>query len=600
MQKAKILLSILNQKSKNDKNYVFERVYRNLFNPDFFFEAYAKIYAKEGNMTKGIDEKTIDGFNIEIIKNLIKNLKEEKYYPKPVKRTYIPKKNGKKRALGIPTFNDKLLQEVIRQILEAIYEPTFDNNSHGFRPNRSPHTALVQIKKEFKGANWIIEGDITKCFDNINHDILLEILSRKIKDGRFIELIRRYLKAGYFEFRKVHYSYSGTPQGSLISPILANIYMNEFDNYMNEIINKYTKGTRREPNKEYRKLESKRLNARKNGNFELAEKILKEMRNLNSLNQMDKNYIRVKYVRYCDDFIISVIGSKETATEIKELISNFLLKNLKLELNLEKTLITNLRTSKALFLGYEIAKAKDNTKITKYKNGTKSRSINGLIQLLVPQKVITEKIKKFSENGKSCAHKGRVNLPVLDIINQYNAEIRGLYNYYRLAMNVSKRLYKFKFVHYTSLAKTIARKEKSSVTKVIKKYGIDVPRKEGTGTIKVIGVTYYTKNEKQTLTYFNDSLKKIDEPIKNLNEKFNHYTKPSCQLIKRLNANKCELCGSNENIEVHHVRKLKDIKDKYKKRGKVTPNWVITMSRLNRKTLIVCKKCHVKIHNGTK
>lgn len=249
MQKANVILSMVNQKSKRESNYEFQRIYRYLFNNDFYLKAYAKIYSKEGNMTEGVDGKTIDGFKLDKIENLISQLKEEKYYPKPARRSYIPKKNGKTRPLGIQCFEDKLLQEVVREILEAIYEPVFCDCSHGFRPNRSPHTALIQIKKECKSAAWMIEGDITKCFESIDHEILIKILERKIKDGRFIELIRRFLKAGYFEFNKVQYSYSGTSQGSIVSPILANIYMNEFDIFMKDLIHKYTKGKRREPNK---------------------------------------------------------------------------------------------------------------------------------------------------------------------------------------------------------------------------------------------------------------------------------------------------------------------------------------------------------------
>lgn len=213
MQKAETVLSILRQKSKHDDQYVFERIYRNLYNEDFYIRAYQKIHPKEGNMTPGVDGKTIDGFRKDMISQVIELLKSEQYYPQPVRRTYIPKKNGKKRPLGIPAFIDKLLQEVIRQILESIYEPVFCDTSHGFRPNRSCQTALRQIKSTCKGTNWVIEGDITSCFDNIDHDILTEMLSKKIKDGRFLELIRRFLKAGYFEFRQIHNTLSGTPQG---------------------------------------------------------------------------------------------------------------------------------------------------------------------------------------------------------------------------------------------------------------------------------------------------------------------------------------------------------------------------------------------------
>ena len=597
MQEANMILSMVNQKSRHDKNYKFTRIYRNLFNADFYLNAYAKMYAKEGNMTQGVDGKTIDGFNMDKVENLIALLKDERYYPKPVRRTYIPKKNGKMRPLGIPCFEDKLVQEVVRQILEAIYEPLFNDNSHGFRPERSPHTALKHIQKVCKSAAWMIEGDITKCFESIDHEILLKILSKKIDDGRFIELIRRFLKAGYFELNTTKHTFSGTPQGSIASPILANIYMNEFDSFMNDLIAKYQKGKRRPVNPEYRKFEIKRLVARRQGNFEYAKQLLKEMRTIQSVDTMDDSFIRIGYVRYADDFVISVIGNKRLAETIKTEVSEFLSETLKLNLNDEKTLITNLNTGKARFLGYEIARAKDDTKVTKNANGVTSRSINGLIQLLVPRDVIQKRISDFSENGKSCAHKARVNLPVLDMLNQYNAEIRGLYYYYRLAANVSKRMYDFKFVHYTSLLKTIARKEKKSVNAVIQKYGVDVPLKSGTGTKRVIGISYKTKDGIKTMTYFDESMKRDNTPVINLVDNMADYRK-NCQLLTRLNANVCELCGSTENIEVHHVRKLKDIHDKYKRIGKPIPLWVLTMVKMKRKTLVVCNKCHDKVHAG--
>jgi len=598
MQNANMILSILNQKSKHDEKYLFNRIYRNLYNKEFYLNAYGKMYSKEGNMTPGADGKTIDGFKVECIEKLIEKLKEEKYYPKPAKRVYIPKKNGKTRPLGIPSFEDKLVQEVVRQILEAIYEPLFSENSHGFRPKRSCHTALMQIKKSAGGTNWAVEGDITGCFDNIDHDILLDILSKKISDGRFIELIRRFLKAGYFEFKEFKNSMSGCPQGGLISPILSNIYLNEFDKYMEQLILDTDKGKKKKANLAYDRLVSKRVYAEGRGEFELANKIRQEMRKIPSQDEMDKNFIRVKYVRYADDFIICVIGSKELAIDIKEKVSLFMEKKLKLELNKEKTLITNLRTERANFLGYEIIKTHCNSKMTRNSNGIKKRSVNGRIQLLVPSKVINEKIKPFTKNGKPCHFSPRVNLPVTDIINNYNAEIRGLYNYYCLATDVSDKLYKFKHFHYTSLAKTIARKEKSTVTKVIKKYGISVPKKIGTGTRQIIGIRYNTKNGPKVMTYFNDSIKKVDFPLYEVKEEYGITIKNNSNLITRLNANVCELCGSKEKIEVHHVRKLKDIKRKYSKRGDSIPNWVLEMSKMNRKTLVVCEKCHVKIHGG--
>ena len=599
MQKAELVISILSQKSKHDKSYVFNRIYRNLFNEDFYLSAYRRLYPKQGNMTAGMDGKTIDGFNKSMIIRLIDRLKSENYHPKPVRRTYIPKKNGKMRPLGIPSFEDKLVQEVVRQILEAIYEPVFSNNSHGFRPNRSCHTALHQIKRTSKGANWVVEGDITGCFDNIDHEILLKILSKKISDGRLLELIRRFLKSGYLEFKQVWGSLSGTPQGGIISPILANIYLNEFDEFMDSVISENTFGKEKRLNPEYKRLVNERYRANKNGETDHADKLLKEMQTMHARDPMDESYRRTNYVRYADDFVVFINGGKETAVSIKERIAEFFETKLKLELNASKTLITNLRTDRVNFLGYEIAKSQENTAIKVNSKGVKERTVNGTIQLLVPGKVIREKTRPYSKYGKSHPFLPRVNLPVLDIINEYNAEIRGLYNYYCLATDVSDKLNKFKHIHYFSLVKTIARKEKSSVHKVIQKYGVEVPRKQGTGTRNIIGVPYKTKRGEKVMTYFNDSLKKLNEPPVKVIDKFGLGMAFGSQLITRLNADRCEMCGvENESIEVHHVRKLKDIVQKYKKRKSTIPAWVLQMSRMNRKTLIVCKDCHRRIHAG--
>jgi len=600
MQNAKTILSILNQTSERNKQFVFDRLYRNLFNQDFFMDAYRKMYAKPGNMTKGTDGQTIDGFKKSKVDKLISMLRNEQYYPTPVRRTYIPKKNGKKRPLGIPSFEDKLVQEVIRKMLDAIYEPLFLDTSHGFRPNRSCQTALFQVKTTSRGTKWVVEGDITGCFDNVDHEILLQILSKKISDGRFLELIRRFLKAGYFEFHQVKNSLSGVPQGGIISPILSNIYLHEFDVYMEMLAEKLSKGKTKKPNPDYRKVEGRRSYCLKTKRYEEAAELLQKMREIPSKNQMDGDYARVKYVRYADDFVICIDGNKALAEQIKQDVSRFLWETLKLELNADKTLITNLKNERVKFLGYEISKSLDNTIVKKRSSdGAKLRSVNETIQLLVPSEAINRKIQPFTQDGKAASFKPRVNLPILDIINEYNSEIRGLYNYYSLATDVSVKLNKFKYYHYWSLLRTIAHKEKSTVTKVKSKYGIDVPRKVGTGTRKLVGVRYTTNKGEQTMTYFNDSLKKLDEPNTRLTDKYCPEVMTGKQLINRLNANVCELCGIEEgNFEVHHVRKLKDIKDKYKKRGKAIPRWVLIMSQIRRKTLIVCECCHHNIHSG--
>jgi group II intron reverse transcriptase/maturase len=603
MQKAEIILSLLSQKAAQNTGYVFDRLYRNLFNPDFYLLAYSNIYANEGNMTVGTDGETIDGFNTDRVNTLIAQLKQETYRPHPVRRTYIPKKNGKRRPLGIPAFTDKLVQEVVRMLLQAIYEPVFKDTSHGFRPERSCHTALVQVKTTCKGTNWAIEGDIQGFFDNINHAKLLELLARKIADGRFLNLIEKFLKAGYMEFRQVHHSLTGTPQGGIVSPLLANIYLHELDVFMETLCHKFTTTGKRRKNAVYQAHNMARFLARKNGDYRKAEALLQYMRTMPAADPLDPNYIKVKYCRYADDFIVMIIGSKQLAAQLREDIRAFL-ETLSLVLSPEKTLITNLSDRRLRFLGYEIAKTRENTKLTENAQGIRKRAANGSLQLLFPADVIREKLKPFVSNGKAVHYNARVNAPLLDTLTIYNAEIRGLYNFYCLATDVSTKLGKFKFFHYYSLLKTIARKEKCSVAQVIDRYGVDVKLKQKSGTRKLFGVTYPTNKGNHTLTYFNESLKKKNLPQSGLaaNGVIAITIPLRHRILDRLNANQCELCGYQSDtpaqFEVHHVRKLRDIKQKYHKRGKHIPNWVLAMASLNRKTLVVCKPCHLAIHSG--
>ena len=598
MQKAEVVLSILREKSIENEEFVFDRLYRNLFNQDFFIRAYNEIYAKEGNMTPGTDGKTIDGFGYQLIEELIGEFKNETYYPNPVRRAYIPKKDGRMRPLGIPSFQDKLVQEILKQILEVIYEPQFMDSSHGFRQNRSCHTALYQIKQKFRGANWFIEGDIKGFFDNMNQSILLGLLKKKIKDGRFIELIRRFLEAGYFEFHQVHDSLSGAPQGGIISPVLSNIYLHELDKFMAEMEKEINIKPKKKLNLEQYRVWKERDFCQKNGDYERVKKLTKKLRSMPARDPFDKEFKRVRYVRYCDDFIVGIQGSKQFAEEIRVRVKNYLFENLGLELNLEKTLITHAVKERARFLGYEISKAKVDTKIVVDSRGRKIRAVNGNIQLLVPGEVINRKLETFRQNNKPVQRNDRVNFSIRDIIVKYNEEIRGLYNYYCLATDVSTKLAKYKFYHYYSMVKTIAKKERASVRATIAKYGIDVPRKQGTGTVKIIGMRYKTrKGVGKTLTYFNESLKKVSKPKTKVNEVV---TGGWHGIVFRLNAGICELCGAKsgnkKDFVVHHVRKLKDLLDKYNKPGFTPPMWVLVMEGIKRKTLVVCENCHKEIH----
>lgn len=251
-----VLINLI--KNAQKEKYLFTDLYRILYNPEFYLKAYAKIQGKEGNMTAGTDGETIDGFNMDRVRKLINSLRDQSYQPKPARRKMIPKKSGGQRPLGIPSFMDKLLQEVLRNILEAIYEGRFSDNSHGFRPEKSCRTLLSRIRLECTGVKWWIEGDIKGFFDNIDHHILIGIFRKRIRDERFLALIWKLLRAGYVEDFVFKESFSGTPQGGILSPLLSNIYLNELDSFMDNMAKSFSIGNERKRNPEWKRLESRR------------------------------------------------------------------------------------------------------------------------------------------------------------------------------------------------------------------------------------------------------------------------------------------------------------------------------------------------------
>lgn len=597
----KVLNSLIDH--SKDKNYKFERLYRILYNKDMYLLAYQNIYAHEGNMTKGTDGETIDGMSLKRIYDLITLIRDESYQPKPSRRTYIKKKDGKrKRPLGIPAFIDKLVQEVIRMILEAIYEGSFENCSHGFRPRRSCHTALDQIQTRFTGVKWFIEGDIKGFFDNIHHDVLIGILKERIADERFIRLIRKFLNAGYIEDWVYHKTYSGTPQGGIISPILANIYLDKLDKYMQEYISKFNIGKDRKRNPEYRKLEVKRRNLveklKKSESKADKDEILKEIRQVEMERRdvpyslpMDESYKRMQYVRYADDFLIGVIGSKKDCEMIKKDIAEFLFQKLGLELSQEKTLITH-GQKKAHFLGYSIYVRKSNLP-KKDKLGRMVRNYGGRIVLEVESSTIRDKLLSLKAmeityvDGKEIwKPKSRYSMKDsddLEILKTYNSEIRGFYNYYSIANN-SSIINSFKYIMEYSMYKTYATKYRDTKHNMIEKYRVN----------KDFGVKYKTKDGKEKIClFYNEGFKRKDvnynADVDNVTDKRIYLGRTS--LIQRLEASKCELCGTeNVPIEIHHVRKLKDLQGK--------KFWEKFMIAKRRKTLALCHKCHVDLHNG--
>lgn len=595
-----VLISLT--KHSNQKDYKYERLYRLLYNEEMYLTAYQNIYSNNGSMTKGTDNKTVDGMSIKRIQNIISSLKDESYQPKPTRRTYIPKKNGKLRPLGIPSFDDKLLQEVIKMILEAIYEGYFEHTSHGFRPNRGCHTALNKIQKTFTGVKWFIEGDIKGFFDNINHNILVDILRERIDDERFIRLIRKFLNAGYFENWTYHDTYSGTPQGGIISPILANIYLDKFDKYVSEYAKNFNKGKRRKRTTEYRKNEIALRNARialdksetetdKQNAILLIRKLEKERVNIPCNDPMDNDYARLFYVRYADDWLCGVIGSKDDCKKIKEDFKNFLYDELQLNLSEEKTLITNAK-KRANFLSYQIRVRQSN--LTKRdKIGRLVRNYTGRIVLEISNDTIkknllnTGALKLVHHNGKEIWKPKAIyrlkDCDDLEILDYYNSKIRGLYNYYCIANN-SSIINNYKYIMEYSMYKTYGTKYRTSVHNVIEKYRLG----------KDFAVKYTnSKGEKCTRLFYNQGFKRKERALYSNEDIIRKDIKyfSSTSLIERIKAEKCEICGkANIPIEIHHIHRLKDLKGK--------TFWEILMIARKRKTLALCKECHKKIHSG--
>ena len=590
MMQACDVLNIIRKKNRQNPQWINRDLYRQLCNSSLHIVAYERLKSKPGNMTPGTDGQTLDGYSLKEIEKTIGVLKTEQYQPQPVRRVYIPKRNGKLRPLGIPSPRDKIIQECIRLLLEAIYEEGFHENSHGFRPGRSCHTALESLRRNWVGTKWVIEADITQCFDNIDHQRVLDILREKIQDDRFINLIRKFLKAGYLEDWEYHKTYSGTPQGSVISPILTNIYLDKLDRLLEAICQQYSQGEDRKPNPKYYYLLQQRKQLLRQGETHptLRKTLIKPIRAINrrilqtpSDDFNDPSYTRVKFLRYADDVIIGVIGPKSLAESVRDELANFLKETLNLELNQQKTVITHPATERAHFLGYQFQTASPRwRKRNLQRKGSPHNIIqtikttSGNITLLVPLKSIEEKLKKYMKNGQPACMNALINQPVDHIIEHYNGLLRGWYNYYQLAENVCQ-LNHARFVFRYSLAKTLAHKEASSVSKVFQKYGKNIT---------------YRRPNGRSVCLFNQPFKQVKRakaPKANLDAVSTWWPR---RTQSRLMDN-CAICDSQEQIEMHHVRHIR-------KRGEKVQGFYLYLAAINRKQLPVCHKCHRDIHNG--
>jgi group II intron reverse transcriptase/maturase len=579
MQNAETVLGVLRERGR--RGLPCNQLYRQLFNPHLYLLAYGRLYSNRGAMTPGVDGQTVDGMSQAKIGRIIDAVRHERYRFRPVKRVYIPKKNGKLRPLGLPSWSDKLVSEVVRHLLEAYYEPRFSDRSHGFRPGRGCHTALRKVALTWTGTTWFIESDIAQCFDRLDHTVMLGILGEKIHDNRFLRLLRNMLQAGYLEDWEWNATPSGAPQGEVASPILSNIYLDRLDTFVETVlIPHYTRGEHRKRNPTYVEVTQALKRARSRGDRGRARQLRKQQRSLPSGDPHDPGYRRLRYARYADDQLLGFTGPKAEAEQIKTRLAAFLRDDLKLELSQEKTLITHARTGAARFLGYEIT----------VQHADHRRAINGVVGLRVPLDVIKAKCAPYCKLGKPEARTRLVNNDDHTIVATYGAQYRGLVNYYLLAGDVW-RLNRVRWIMQNSLLKTLACKYGSSVSKMAARYKTAIDTPHGPRTCLQATVER-TGRKPLTATFGGIPLKRQRDAVLT-----DRQPPPGIicrtELIKRLQAGRCEMCQHTGEVEAHHVAKLAHLG----KPGQPQPPWAELMARKRRKTLVICANCHDLIHH---
>lgn len=578
--------------------HINHSIFHLLLDPFTFDNAYSNISKNKGSFTPGSTPGNIQGYSRQESLDLTNKLKNNTYNPSPVRRIWIPKPGKtEKRPLGIPSFNDRVLQEAIRGILEGIYEPEFREfekqypkvNNFGFRPQKNCWQAIEHFTTYGQKSTFVIEVDIKGAYNNVSHDILLKILSIRIKDKKFLELIEKFLKSGIMDDNQYEHSIIGVPQGGILSPLLFNIYMFEFDKYIQtEIINKYETGSTQNKSKLYQRLLYQKkikekaykeykstLDLRKVKNDEKLQQLKKELIQAENLTLSTNSYDReselsIVYTRYADDIIIGIGSNRETTYSIKNEIQQWLTTNLKLEFSPEKTKITNIRKTFVPFLGYSIylrSKLR-NIKITKLrlKSGkdnffklTKRRTTSSKFYV-IPNKERIE--KKITQTGLvkpgtlyPIGKRSWSNLDEFQIVQKYHSMFLGLVGHY-IPCNSYQLLNRLSYIFQFSCAKTIANRKKITTPQVFERYGKNLLIiKQIQGKDKPIQIEFmgFTKIKKE---YFQNQTSKpltIDfDPFK-----IRTFWRTTFKLYSQ-----CCICGANNNIEMHHINSLKSIKDK--------------------------------------
>lgn len=583
MQSAATVLGVLRERGR--RGLPLEEMYRQMFNPQLYLLAYGRIYSNHGAMTPGATGETADGMSMDTINRTIEAMRHERFRFSPVRRVRIPKKNGKTRPLGLPTWTDKLVGEVIRLLLEAYYEPQFSARSYGFRPRRGSHTALTDVADTWTGTTWFIEGDISDCFGSLDHDVMITILAEKIHDNRFLRLLRNMLQAGYLEDWTWNATLSGAPQGGVASPILSNIYLHKLDLFVEQkLIPEYTRGTRRKSNPAYTRLSSIIERGRRRGDRATVRQARKQRRPLPSLDPRDPGYRRLRYSRYADDHLLGFTGPKAEAEQIKQRLATFLRDELKLELSQEKTLITHARSQAARYLGYEITAHHDHRKGARGRRWT-----DGFIKLSVPTPVIKAKIAPYLRRGKPAHRPELINQNDHTIVATFGAQYRGLVQYYLLAGNVY-RLSRLEGVMRTSMLRTLAAKHRSSVSKMTARHRAKTQTPHGLRTCFEARIERQGRNP-LVARFGGIPLRRNRNavPYDRIPDPTPHRHR---EVVQRLLHGVCEICQQTDNIQIHQIRRLADLTGKAADQG----NWATIMARKRRKTLVLCGTCHDAVH----
>lgn len=585
----------LNALARRSPSRIRKPLWNLLVSPEWLATAWEQIRGNRGSQTAGMDNMTAVDVDLDLINKLAEELKAGTYRPTPVRRVHIPKANGKTRPLGIPTLKDRIVQQGLKMLLEPIFEADFYDCSHGFRQGRSTITALRDVARAYPSVSWVVEGDIEGCFDNIPHGKLLELIGRCVADEKVLSLIRSFLKAGYMEDWKYHGTYSGTPQGGILSPLLANVFLHQLDVFMmsdlgaNRLQSKGEQNSRRNP--EYRRVETRITYLRKKLKDGKGDKgkLITELKKLERLQKVTpyfrkgkKHPCKVWYVRYADDFLILVAGNKQETEAIKKRVRERL-SEIGLTLSDEKTKLTHWRHC-VLFLGYQI----------RGRMRSKGAGINAVLS--IPR----EKLRRVREELKQVS--SYYSIPEVDVIKHMGDKYRGWCNYYRYAKAPQKVFSKLASYTWWRYAHFNAKKHKSSIKAMIVKESkagrlLKVQRngrERQTFQIrlgkKVLTLDIFPPKTQQVRNVPNKQNWEVDlKPLAPMNWQSGRSLATRLAALDRANGI-CERCGERPVVHVHHTVPL---------RGKSFLARVMSDRDQRYTARALCKECHLEEHSGS-